>query len=78
MPPLSLLFNTISALSYIYNVAEVSFVGASVKAELNEDEVKGTASLTLEVNYKASVAKISSADKEKAVDFMSLMGGGMM
>ncbi len=60
------------------NVAEVSFVGASVKAELNEDEVKGTASLTLEVNYKASVAKISSADKEKAVDFMSLMGGGRM
>ena len=57
------------------NVAEVSFVGASVKAEIKEENANGTAEATLEVSYKGSVAKISDADKEKAVDASTLMGG---
>ena len=57
------------------NVAEVSFVGAKVSAEIKEENVQGTAEVTLEVSYKGSVAKISDSDKEKAVDASSLMGG---
>ena len=57
------------------NVAEVSFVGASVKAEIKEKNATGTAEATLEVSYKGSVAKMSDADKEKAIDAMTLMGG---
>ena len=62
--------------SVTINVAEISFAGVSVKANISEGEkVNGTAEATLEVSYKAKVAKISDSDKEKAVDASTLMGG---
>ena len=62
--------------SVTVNVAEISLAGLSVKADIKEGEnVNGTAEATLEVSYKAKVAKISDSDKEKAVDASTLMGG---
>ncbi|MBO4667172.1 MAG: hypothetical protein J5666_03480, partial [Bacilli bacterium] len=55
------------------NVADVSFVGAKVSAELNENEATGTVSVEVEVNYKSKVATISASDKEAAVDLMTLL-----
>ena len=57
------------------NVADVSFAGASVKAEIKEKDAQGTVEASLEVKYKGKVAKISNADKEKAIDAMTLMNG---
>ena len=57
------------------NVADVSFAGASVKAEIKEEDAQGTVDASLEVKYKGKVAKISNADKEKAIDAMALMRG---
>ena len=56
------------------NVADTSLAGLSLKADIQEKYIKGTADISLEVSYKGKVAKISNSDKDDAIDANTLLG----
>ena len=61
--------NSVVTAKVTVDVSEMALSGAAFDATFDEENLKGTASLELDISYKASVAKISAKDKEEAVSF---------